>query len=261
MDKKISFITVSICILIGFLFALYGSDLLQIIYPINIHTPVLRLLWIYGWWLVPLILVSGQLYGFKFIPRELGLSANPISGFLFAALAVAPMFVHSACTGVPDQSLTTITFLHRTFIAGFMEELLFRGFLFGLLFRRAGWGFIPAAGLGAAIFGVSHLYQGHALADSLGIFLITFSGAAWFAWLFAEWENNLWLIFFLHSLMNLSWILFDVSANALGGLYANIFRGITIALSIIITIRYKKWKGLPFYITRSALLVHRYTGR
>lgn len=59
---------------------------------------------------------------------------------------------------------------------------------------------------------------------------------------------------FLHFQMNLSWTLFDVSDNALGGVIANVFRAVTIALTIFITIRHHKAKGLQ--IGKHNLWVH-----
>lgn len=38
-------------------------------------------------------------------------------------------------------------------------------------------------------------------------------------------------------LINPYWFLFDIESNALGGVWANVFRGMTIALSIYFTIR------------------------
>ena len=123
-----------------------------------------------------------------------------------------------------------------------MEEFLFRGFLFGVLFRKIGWGFIPASVLGAIIFALGHLYQGSGTNELIGIFLITFIGSAWFAWLFIEWRENLWIPIFLHVFMNLSWTLFNVSDNALGDIYTNIFRIITIILTVVATILYNNRK-------------------
>jgi membrane protease YdiL (CAAX protease family) len=125
-----------------------------------------------------------------------------------------------------------------------MEEYLFRGFLFGILFRKLGWGFVPSSVLGALIFGLGHIYQGSTYMETMGVFFITSIGGVWFAWLYIEWNNNLWVPVFIHILMNLSWALFEISSNSLGGFYANLFRLITIALSIIITIKYNQKKGL-----------------
>jgi hypothetical protein len=105
-------------------------------------------------------------------------------------------------------------------------------------------------------FGLGHIYQGSTLIDIIAVFSITAMGAIWFAWLYIEWENNLWIPIFLHIMMNVSWTLFNVSENALGGIYTNIFRAITIAfLTIIITICYYKKRGLR--INRKNLIINK----
>ena len=43
-------------------------------------------------------------------------------------------------------------------LPGIGEEVFYRAMLFGLLFRFAGWGFFPAALLGATVFGIGHFY-------------------------------------------------------------------------------------------------------
>ena len=110
--------------------------------------------------------------------------------------------------------------------------------------------------LGGVIFGLSHLYQGDTFMESLGIFGITFMGGIWFAWLFIEWDENLWVPIWMHLLMNFSWELFSISDSALGGYGANVFRVLTIALAIIFTVIYKKKKGRNFAITRRNLWVN-----
>lgn len=90
---------------------------------------------------------------------------------------------------------------------------------------------------------MGHLYQGVSFGQTTGVFIVSAMGAVWFAWLYVE-LDNLWIPIFLHVFMNLSWTLFDVSDNALGGIYVNIFRAITIALTILITIRFHKKGGL-----------------
>lgn len=57
----------------------------------------------------------------------------------------------------------------------------------------------------------------------------------------------------LHLCMNLHWILFS-GANALGGIYENVFRIITITLAIIGTLGYKHYKGLKLNINKSNLI-------
>jgi hypothetical protein len=53
--------------------------------------------------------------------------------------------------------------------------------------------------------------------------------------------------------MNLYWMLFSAGENAFGGLYANIFRVLTITLIILGTIRYKQRKGKPLIVRRDTL--------
>jgi hypothetical protein len=74
----------------------------------------------------------------------------------------------------------------------------------------------------------------------------------WFAWLFIEWNDNLWLPVGMHFLMNFYWDLFNVSDTAIGGFMLNLPRVLTIALSVIFTIRMIKKRNKRF-ISRSVL--------
>jgi len=87
--------------------------------------------------------------------------------------------------------------------------------------------------------------------------MVTFTEALWFAWLFIEWEDNLWVPILLHIFMNFSWTLFDVGGNAAEDHVTNIFRVITITLTIGITIIRKKRKKIPGGINKSNLIVNR----
>ncbi|MGQ9620357.1 MAG: CPBP family glutamic-type intramembrane protease [Bacteroidales bacterium] len=87
----------------------------------------------------------------------------------------------------------------------------------------------------------------------IGVFLTTFSGAIFFAWLYIEWSNNLWIPVFLHTFMNLSWEIFKVSENAPGNIKSNIFRSLTIAIAIIVTIMYKRQKKLKLEVNIKTL--------
>lgn len=245
----------SIFVIIFFLIAIYGNRFLSSIISIEFSSEYLSTLNFYSWWLIPIFIVTLFLFGHKNTLKVLGIDKGFIQGILFATITVSPMLISSAFLGEFSKNTNLFLILKTTFFAGLFEELLFRGFLFGILFRKLGWGFIPASLLGAMFFGLGHLYQGSTLFETLGIFAITAMGAAWFSWLYIEWNNNLWIPIFLHSFMNLSWVLFEVSDNALGSINTNFFRIITIALSIIITIiRFKK-HGLK--INKVNLLVNK----
>lgn len=175
--------------------------------------------------------------------------------FLWAAIVVSPMLISSFILGKFNSDITILEFIKKTFLAGFFEETFFRAF-FGQLFARMKWGFIPAVVLNAIAFASGHLYQGSAMNETMGVFLVTLMGAAWFAWLFIEWKQNIWLPVWIHILMNMSWVVFQMSETALGGMNANIFRAITIAASIIITIIINKKSG-GLRVNRKNILVNR----
>lgn len=182
-----------------------------------------------------------------------GLNRSVLKAFLFAAVCTLPMFVGYAVVFEYNTEFSLNRLLVVVVAAAFFEELYYRGFLFGQLFRYTNWGFIPSVLIGSLIFGAVHLYQGTAMSDLIGIFLVTFSGGVLFAWVYAEWNYNLWVPIFLHLLMNLSWELFSAGDSALGGVYSNVFRAITIALVIILTVRWKRKKGDDMEVVRRRL--------
>ncbi len=247
----------SVLVILTFLLAFYGRRLLSLVHPIEFNNSIFDILAIYSFWLIPSLVVIWFFYGCRRVLVTVGLNNGFLFGLIFSLGAVSPMLISSAFEGSINDNLDILNLLKNTLFAGFMEEFLFRGFLFGLLFYYLGWGFIPASLVGAFVFGIGHLYQGESLAETIGVFSVTAIGAVWFSWLYVEWNKNLWIPVFLHVFMNLSWILFDVSSNALGGMYSNLFRAITIALTIIITIKYSKKHGLN--VNKRNLFVNRYS--
>ncbi|MCK0114913.1 CPBP family intramembrane glutamic endopeptidase [Gelidibacter sp. F63206] len=204
---------------------------------------------------IPLFLGTLLVSGKANFLKSLGLNQSILKGFLFALICTLPMFIGFSFVFDFDPKISLNTFLISVVAAGFFEELFFRGFLFGLLFSKTKLGFIPSVFFGAFYFGTLHLYQSTDLAEMWGIFLITFLGGVLFAWVFAEWKFNIWIPIFLHLLMNLSWELFDISNNALGGIYSNVFRLVTISLIIALTVLYKMRKGLKLEINKKNILI------
>lgn len=187
--------------------------------------------------------------------QELGLGKNIFNGILLSLLFTIPMFLGGFIFFRFNSNIDIQTLIAGTLVAGFMEELFFRGFLFGQLFKNTRLGFIPSIILGALIFASGHLYQSQDASELVGIFLVTFSGAIFFAWLFVEWNYNLWVPIFTHTFMNLSWDLFDVDNSALGDTKANIFRALTILIAIVFTITFKKRKNQKMTINKHTLLL------
>ena len=201
---------------------------------------------------VPIFVGTYCLHTKKFFDA-LGFGRSIFKAFIFALLCTLPMFLGYSLLSGLNHEYTLNQFLVSAIAAAFFEELYFRGFLFGQLYRYTRLGFIPSVFLGAVIFGLIHLYQGTDVSELLGIFAVTFMGGILFAWVYVEWRFNLWVPIFLHLLMNLSWDICAMGNSALGNGYANLFRLITIALIIILTITCKKRKKMRLEVNRNSV--------
>lgn len=185
-------------------------------------------------------------FGLKQAARELGLRAPIRRALVFAFLASLPMLIAFALSSQLNPGMTFLSVGVGCVIAPLAEEMLFRSFLFRQLYRRARMGFWLSALIPSVLFALGHLYQSNDFAELAGILAITGLGSIFLCWLFIRWQDNLWAIFALHSLMNLWWEVFAVDETALGGWLANIARLATILVAVILTI-YKDriWKRLP----------------
>ncbi|MFT6783939.1 MAG: membrane protease YdiL (CAAX protease family) [Saprospiraceae bacterium] len=187
--------------------------------------------------------------------KNLGIFHNPIKPFAVSLLFSLPMFLGGLMFFEFSQEISIPNIVAGTIIVGFVEELFFRAFLFGQIFKYTRLGFISSIIIGAIIFATGHLYQSQEIWELLGIFSVTFMGAILFAWLYVEWNYNLWVPIFLHSLMNLAWHLFERDETALGGMLPNLFRGLTIILAIVFTVIYKKNQSQELLITKYKLII------
>ncbi len=191
-----------------------------------------------------LMVVAAALFGRSQVWEALGLNRSPLTGLVFGLGVTAVMalgLAASAPFAPPDNAAQVI--VRGALFPGFREELWYRAFLFGFLFRYGGWGFLPAALLGAVIFGAGHLYQSNDPAELVAIFAITGLGGLWFAWLYTEWDFNIWVPASVHVLMNAWWIIFPVSDTAQGPMSANLSRFAVILLSIIVTVIHARTRG------------------
>lgn len=202
---------------------------------------------------IPLFLAVLFLHSRSQFFDSLGLNRSLVWGMTVAFLCTLPMLIGYAVFFSWNGTVSWDDIFIGAVFAAFFEELYFRAFLFGQLFRYTRLGFFPAIIIGALVFASGHLYQSADLGTMVGIFFTTFLGAGLFAWTYVEWKNNLWVPIGLHFLMNLYWMLFSAGENAFGGLYANIFRILTIVLIIVGTIIYKKRKGLSLTVNRQTL--------
>ena len=73
--------------------------------------------------------------------HNLGLDKSIREGFLFALVCTLPMFFGFSMRFEFNQDIKLNTILIGVISAGFFEELYYRGFLFGLPFRKTKLGF------------------------------------------------------------------------------------------------------------------------
>lgn len=148
-----------------------------------------------------------------------------------AAVALA-FFAAGAATGF-GLRLSWAAILVGCGAAPFADGVLFRGYVFRQLYRRARWPFWAAALTPSALFALLHVYQAVDLLELLGILAVTGIGSVLLCWVFVRRQDNLWAPFAIHALMNLWWELFAVDDTALGGWTANGARLATVALGVL----------------------------
>lgn len=218
-------------------------------HPLNIPYASLRLMLRGCITCVAMLIVLLCLHRPADILKSLGLNRNILKGLGFAALCCCPLLIGSPIIGSFDHNLSFDTFLRNVILAAFFEELVYRGFLFGQLFRYGRIGFVWAVIVPAILFGLGHLYQGHSLTSSLMAFGVTALGALYFSWVYVECNYNLWVAIGLHMFMNFCWIVFPVEGNenAVGAMLPNILRIASIALTIILIIANKKKSGTRLF--------------
>ena len=130
------------------------------------------------------------------VTEAFGLRGGVLRGVGFGLGATIPMI--AALFLSPLEGFQLDLTIGSGIIGPLAEEILFRGFLFGLLWRVAGWS-VPVSILASSLlFGLAH--DG----DILGTALPLAAGGAVLAWVAWKW-NSLWPALALHACMNLWW--------------------------------------------------------
>lgn len=207
--------------------------------------------------IIPLLLSIAIIHSSKNIISKMGLSAPIFQAILFTLICTLPMLL----AYMLKYTLNNVgwnTIVIKTISSAFFEEIIFRGFLFGQLYRYTKFGFLPSIFCSSLLFGIAHLYQSTEIVELLSIFAITFLGSVLFSWIYTEWGFNLWVPIFLHCFMNLFWLLFSAGENAMGGVYVNIFRLLSVILAVVLTIIYKKRKTIPLEINKKSIWIKSY---
>jgi membrane protease YdiL (CAAX protease family) len=166
----------------------------------------------------------------------LGLNTGFFESLKWALLCCIPIFIGYPCIASFNHDINLNGFYSNLISAGFFEEFMYRGFLFGILFFYAGWGFVPAIIIPSLIFASGHLYQAHDLGSAISVFAFTTVASVGFALAYIIWKS-LWMPIFMHAFMDITWELFNLHGGAVGNGTANIFRFTAIGLAIFFTIR------------------------
>ncbi|MGH8194863.1 MAG: lysostaphin resistance A-like protein [Woeseiaceae bacterium] len=170
--------------------------------------------------------------------RELGFSASLLRGLAFGFGAATVMFVGFALTMPFKVPSDIVALLYLAGLSPLSEEVLYRAFGVGTLRDRCGAPTWLALLIPATIFGLAHVGQGATWSENMALFALTGSGGLFFGWFYLRWQRNLWVPFFLHAGMNLSWELFDVSSNAIGGWWPFVLQTSAIVIGILATLKF-----------------------
>lgn len=175
--------------------------------------------------------------GLRDISRELGMHAPVFDALVVAFVISLPLLFGLAASGALVTNLSWRQELYTGFYGNFAEDVVFTGFAFGQLYRRAGWPFWGAVIAVAVVFALGHVEKGTSIGQVLGIFAVTGCGQALLAWLFVRWGMNLWVPFSLHCFTDIWWDLFATGPTALGGALPLMFQLATAATAIALTAR------------------------
>jgi membrane protease YdiL (CAAX protease family) len=209
-----------------------------------------------AWYVVPAAALVAGLHGRGAIWRELGLARGWLGANAAALLLALPMLAGYGLLGTLAAQALPSTLVDQL-RAALREEIFYRGFLFGQLFRHGGWGFAPAVAISSLVFAARHLAQAATPLQGLAIFGVTLAGGVWFAWLFVEWGYNLWIAIGLHWWMNVAWEAFAIGATAFSGAPAvEALRAATVLASVGWTAAAARRRGGP-RLARAALWRHR----
>ena len=166
--------------------------------------------------------------------RELGLGASWRRGIAFGVLASAPMLLGFVATMPFGRHGTILQIAYLALLAPFAEEVLYRAFACGLLYRRAGVPLWLAIAATAVVFGYGHIDKGQSPVQQIQLLVLTGTGGAFFAWFYVRSGFNLWAPFALHVAMNLWWELFEVGKTAIGGWYPFALQAVTMLLALVL---------------------------
>ena len=212
---------------------LWGSTWSEFLLDLDHHSQVIHSLVKWMFIYSPFVLTALYLFRDEHWLQIMGLKSDRKGRYFIAAvLCCFPMVIGYSYLST-EMNLSFADIIIGSVYPAFFEEVIFRAVLFGLLFRVCKWGFIPAALISSLIFGFGHLYQSHDIASALMLFAFMAVAGSWFSWLYCECGYRIWYPMWMHLIMNAAYGVFNMSGGAMGEANANIFKAITIILSLV----------------------------
>ncbi|SHL27978.1 CAAX protease self-immunity [Chryseobacterium carnipullorum] len=231
----------------------YHFEVVMKFFDAYIHFPLLSYFLVYVLSVIPL-LVSIRIIAGGNTLQVIGLAPRGLTkGIGLSLLFILPMALYGIFFSKLNTQIDPANLFAKSFLAGLFEETIYRAFIFGILFRFVRLGFLPSVAVASFIFALGHLYQGTQVIDLVEIFTLTFLASILYAWLYTEWDFNLWIPVILHSFMNLIWMVFNFDDTVIGSWGSNICRLLTVAFSVIYTIRFKLKNEIPLSVNRKTL--------
>lgn len=172
---------------------------------------------------------------------ELGLRGSVRAGLAIGLIASLPMLLVLATTSPLNPDLALVPLLSTGVLSPVTEEVLFRGYLFLQLYRRAGWAAPTAVITTGLLFGLAHVGslpaagKAFALLGEVGMIA---AGGAFYAWLLVRWQDNLWVPIGTHGFMNLSCEVFGCDQRP-GTWLINLGRVLAVVTAVALTVNYQ----------------------
>ncbi|MBE4950073.1 CPBP family intramembrane glutamic endopeptidase [Chryseobacterium culicis] len=256
MSKNIRFFSIFILgFTIYYFFDLFFFKNIQTFSKNLFHSKAIAHVIAYSVTLIPLMVTLKILLPKRNISELLSLHKSIIRGFILTLIGTLPMLIGYMIHFKVIRKINIETLFINTLSSAFFEEIIFRAFLIGILYRFTRFGFLSSALLGSLLFAQVHLYQSQNIKEITEIFAITFLGSLFFSWVYFESEHNLWTAVFLHFFMNLYWEIFNVSENVSGNLYGNLYKLISIVVVIALIIYIKRKNKIPLEVTWKSLFI------